>query len=157
MEKYDEALEDFGKALELDSTSTAFINDIAVIYYALGKTELAIKEMEKLIKIKKEDPLYYGNNALYYSKIDQFDKALENYTKAIELETENKDEYYINRASVYEKMYNWDSAWVDYIRAIELILLMNIIIQEEQIFCIKLINMRWLSIISSQLTIFHKI
>ena len=53
--------------------------------------------MEKLIKIK-EDPNNYGNIALYYSKIDQFDNALENYTKAIELETENKDIYYVNRA-----------------------------------------------------------
>ena len=54
-------------------------------------------------------------------------------------------------------MYNWDSAWVDYIRAIEIDPLDEYNYSRRADFCIKLINMRWLSIISSQLTIFHKI
>ena len=122
MEKYDEALKDYEKVFELDSTNLTALNDRAIIYDKLGKTELAIKEMEKLIKIEEDPlyyPLYYSNIALYYSNIDKFDNALENYTKAIELEIENKDKYYALRAHfVHEKTGNYELAIEDYSQAI---------------------------------------
>ena len=85
IDDYENSLKYLKIVEEKDSLYTKAINLKALIYDELGKTELAVKEMEKLIKIN-EDPLYYSNIALCYSKIDQFDNALENFTKAIELE-----------------------------------------------------------------------
>ena len=68
MKEYDEALKDYEKVLELDSTNTNSINNRAVIYDEIGKTELAIKEIEKIIKIKEDPSLLQQHSIILLPK-----------------------------------------------------------------------------------------
>ena len=56
--------------------------------------------------------------SLSYEHVGQYDKAIADYTKAIELEPDDLN--YKNRADCYKEMKQYEKAIVDYTKAIEL-------------------------------------
>merc|ERR1712156_527017 len=68
---------------------------------------------------KKAEAVKAKTEGNKHFKAKDFDKAIESYTKAIELDPE-KDEYHSNRANIYLSMEKWSEAELDANKALEL-------------------------------------
>lgn len=66
-----------------------------------------------------QDTNYYNNRGTAFSSKGDYDRAISDYTKAIELDPKNSDAYY-NRGNTYVMKGNFDLAISDFTRAIEL-------------------------------------
>lgn len=120
----DKAIEDYEKILKIDSTNLNAINGIGVIYKDLGKLDLAIKQFNKGIELENIDKnaaaYCYSNRASIYSEQNNIIQALQDYTKAIGLDSKNSGNYY-NRALFYVNFQNdYSKALEDFNEAIKL-------------------------------------
>jgi len=125
LEDYDKAIKDLSKAIELDPDDIYNYFSRGIAY---GKNQqynqsaadfLKIEEVDKDESFAKSDYLY-NNLALTFEYLEQYDRALEYYTKEINLRP-NYSTGYRNRAALYaEKLDDYEKAEADYIKAIEL-------------------------------------
>jgi tetratricopeptide (TPR) repeat protein len=67
-EKYDEAIEVYRKALEIDPGYTDAIHGLAMCYQAKGDLDAAIEITKKHIERDKEDILAWTNLSMFYQK-----------------------------------------------------------------------------------------
>lgn len=110
---YDMAIEYIDKALQLDSTSYAYINTRANVLDNAGRTKEAIVEISKCIE---KFPEYYGG---YYRRgwmkdhSGDTEGAIEDYTMAISIEPEYAYTY-LNRGNLYRILGNSDLAKADF-------------------------------------------
>jgi tetratricopeptide (TPR) repeat protein len=119
----DKAIEDYEKILKLDSININAINGIGLIFEVQGKLDLAIEQFNKGIKLENFDKsaaaYSYSNRANIYSKQDKLVQALEDYTKAIELDVFRAAMRYKIRGDFYrDKLNRPYDALVDYSIAI---------------------------------------
>ena len=85
LNRFDECLEDFKKAAELDpNVALTFINR-GNVYADMGQTRKAIDDYTRAIDLDPENGLAYSNRGLAWSGIRRFDMALPDFDKAIEL------------------------------------------------------------------------
>jgi len=120
-ENYDEALKDYATAIEIstdDWQTSRAINNSANIYWKEEKWELCIEEYTKAIAVS---PLavQYSNRGRVYQIIKDYDNAIIDMTKAIEL-GEKDPELYAYRAKCYIEMEKYTNALKDYDKAIDL-------------------------------------
>lgn len=98
LNKNKKALDDFEKILEIDSTDINALNYIGIILKDEGKYDLAIAQFEKGIALEITNPISaaycYSNRADIYVKQAKLTKALQDYTKAIELDPKNAEHYF---------------------------------------------------------------
>lgn len=80
---------------------------------------VAIQLMTKLVLSEPDQASHYANRGLMYSHLEDWDRALADYNKALELNPE-LDSAYNNRANLYAKQHNWLEALGDYDQAIDL-------------------------------------
>ncbi|GEO05707.1 hypothetical protein AAE02nite_33710 [Adhaeribacter aerolatus] len=124
---FDYAIEDYTKAIELNPSNAEY-------YYHRGLTRCdtkdykgAAKDFTKAIKlnsIRNEElkrllPYAYFYNAIAKERNGNYNKAIINYTRAIELNPSDA-EYYQNRGCANFEMNNFEAALADYTKAIEL-------------------------------------
>ena len=100
--------------------------DIADIYYLRGQNyfvkdslNLAMLDYEKAVELAPEVALYQERIGDTYSKMNEYDKAIDFYNKAILLD-KNKTTVYEYRAYAYEKKEDYFSALFDMNEAIKL-------------------------------------
>ena len=128
--KYDLALTDYAKAIELNSNiyqTARAINNRALIYEELGEIKLAIDEFSKILtstEIKNEIGDFYTskvftNRAGDWELLKFNDSALLDYTKAIDYDNSNADKY-SDRALFYYEQKEYNKSIVDFTRATEL-------------------------------------
>jgi len=120
-EKYDEALKDYATAFEIstdDYESMRAIANRANIYWGQEKLELSIEEYTKGLLIQ-ENQILYENRVGVYLELEDYDKAIADYTKIIELDKENPNSY-ADRANCYVEMEDYTNALEDFTRAIDL-------------------------------------
>ena len=94
-------------------------------YFDAGQLEEAITEYSQAIELDPEYALAYHHRGIAYAKKEQWDLAIADGTKAIELDPniELDPEYalaYNSRGIAYAKKGQWDSAITDYTKVIEL-------------------------------------
>jgi CHAT domain-containing protein/Tfp pilus assembly protein PilF len=87
--KYDEALESLKEIIKRDLTFSKAYRKIVWIYIYKNKLASAKDFFEKLIQENKANPGAYYGLGLYYKEKEEFNQAVENYKKAIELFTES--------------------------------------------------------------------
>ena len=117
--KYSEAIENYSKAIELDSNfAYAYINR-GVAYKLLGYLDKAIEDFSKAIELEPKDADTYYNRGLIYKIQDKLDLAIADYDKAIELNPKFA-EAYNNRGIIYYDQKILDKAIEDFSKAIEL-------------------------------------
>lgn len=126
-EKYDEAIAEFTKAIELAPQDVDSLLDRAAAYVAKGDFDRAIADYKKAIEMRPEqaesievDPNYasacISRGDTYYEKGD-FDRAIADYSHAIKSEFDLFDAY-AGRAKSYFRKKQYDQAWAD-VHAIE--------------------------------------
>ena len=98
----------------------ATLTNRGIIYMALENYESAIKDYSDALKLKPEFGEIHVNigNVYFLGKV--FDKAIEEYTTAIELETTKIHIAHINRGMAYESLGDFDNAETDYRLVMEL-------------------------------------
>ena len=84
--KYKEAISHYKTAVKLDDQCYQAYNNMAVLLSLTGKGKDAVKILNRGIQIKPDFPVYYKNLGIVYDTVlKKPDKALENYSKYLEL------------------------------------------------------------------------
>lgn len=88
-EKYEEATVSFQKALDIDSLNLNALRNLGFLLALAGDHKSAIKLWERADNYGVADADVYSNLGLSYAKLGQTEKALNNYSFAMELDQEN--------------------------------------------------------------------
>jgi tetratricopeptide (TPR) repeat protein len=98
----------------------ATLTNRGIIFMSLEDYEKAIQDYSAALNLKPEFGEIYVNigNVYFLGKV--FDKAIEQYTQAIDMETTKIHIAHINRGMAYESLGDFDSAETDYRMAMEL-------------------------------------
>ncbi|CRK94547.1 CLUMA_CG008049, isoform A [Clunio marinus] len=90
-EKYQEALNAYGRAIGLDATNPVFYCNRAAAYSRIGEYQKAVDDCNQAIRY---DPNYgkaFGRLGLAYSKMNRHQEAIDAYKNAIRIEPDNQD------------------------------------------------------------------
>ena len=93
MGKYDSALKDLSRAIELDSELASAYNNRGNCYRALGKYNQAFSDYAAAIERKADYADAYNNRGLLYEELGRFDLARNDLNRAIELSPEDARAY----------------------------------------------------------------
>ncbi|MCA2812917.1 MAG: tetratricopeptide repeat protein [Microcystis sp. M090S1] len=119
-QKYELALDDYNKAIELNPNHANAYNNRGNLYQDLQKYELALDDFNKAIEINPNFAILYYNRGVLYRLQEKYDLALSDYSKAIDINP-NFAEAYVNRGLLYqEDKKKYDLALSDINKAIEL-------------------------------------
>jgi len=89
-EKFEEAIEKYTKAIELDSSNQVFYCNRAAAFSKMEQHYAAVEDCQRALDM---DPKYgkaYGRMGLAYSSIHKHKEAVECFKKAIDIEPENE-------------------------------------------------------------------
>jgi len=115
MNKFDDAIRDINKVLELDPKLAIAYTDRGIAYEALGQAELAFSDYNKAIELDA----YYNRGLIRGANLGQYELAVQDFTKAIQLDANNVRAY-VNRGNAYYYLRQYEPALVDYNTAIDL-------------------------------------
>jgi small glutamine-rich tetratricopeptide repeat-containing protein alpha len=101
MEKYDEALKCYTKAIQLDGKNAVYYCNRAAAYSKLNNHSFALEDCRRAIQIDETYSKAYGRMGLAYASLNDHHRALECYKKAAELDPTN--ESYKNNLSIAEE------------------------------------------------------
>ena len=114
------ARKDYTKAMEIDSNCTKAYIKRSKVYWQLGDKDKALADVSLLIKINPEVPeAYIRRGFLYRNDFRDSEKALVDFFKAIELDSNNIDAYR-DRAFTYYHLEEYENALADYNKVIEI-------------------------------------
>ena len=83
LEKWQNAISVFKKAINCDSNFVEAYNNLGVAYIHLGEHENAIENYHKAIEIKKDYANAYNNLATHYDDIGNYNEAVKFYVNAL--------------------------------------------------------------------------
>ncbi len=110
--KDNKALQEYkkhGGRFELDEMKKLKFTNI----YRNDKKEIDEDEIERLVEEKEVNHWTYATEARLFADIEDYNKAIEYYTKAIKINP-NYDTYYFQRATAYKKSQDYHKALKDY-------------------------------------------
>ena len=110
LNKFDLAIGDYTRSIELRPDASGPRIQRVNAYRKTGQHKAALKECNDLIQFFG---LGFGSRASLMQELELFDKALEDYNKAIELEPQTPGPYW-NRATLYEQLGDIEHALADY-------------------------------------------
>jgi tetratricopeptide (TPR) repeat protein len=116
--RYDLALEDFNRGIELQPAYKNFYNNRAQSYFQLDSFELALADLDMAIKL---DPRYldaYLNKGQVLMTMKDYDHAVWVYSKAIEM-APYRAKMYLARAEAYLELDQREDALADFRKAVE--------------------------------------
>jgi tetratricopeptide (TPR) repeat protein len=122
LENYNNAKKDLESQLQLDPKDFKSLANLIGIKKKLELYEEALADYEKILKEFPNQPdlhKLYNNRASLYQEIKNYEKALEDANKALEI----KDDYdigYLNRGEIYMKLGNEKKACQDFKKALKL-------------------------------------
>ena len=73
---FEEAIEEYDKAIELDPNDPDYHNNKGVALYELHRYEEAIEEFDKAIELDPSNPSYYYYKGLAQEKLNQNSKKV---------------------------------------------------------------------------------
>ncbi len=102
LKNYPEALESLKQAIELDPNNSTVLHQLGAMMNEQKSPE-CVKFYEKCLEINSRSYLAYNGLGNFYLKTNQFEKAENYYTKAIEINPKRSAKIYKNRAYLREK------------------------------------------------------
>ncbi len=100
-----DALESLKQAIELDENNSTALNLFGAMLNVQNSSD-CVKYYEKCLQINNRSYLTYNGLGNFYLKTNQFEKAENYYTKAIEINSKRSAKIYKNRAYLREKQNN---------------------------------------------------
>lgn len=116
---YNEAMEAFTNAIELDPKLARAYVARGVAYANLGNNQQAIKDFDRAIELDPKDEKAYNNRGVAYANLGDYQQAIRDLDRAIELDPKLAAAYH-SRGTVYFMLGNTQQAIRDYDRAIEI-------------------------------------
>jgi len=98
--KYEQAISEYIKAIEINPNYADAYNNRGVSYYNQGKYEQAISDYTRAIKLNPKYADAYNNRGIVYYDQGQHNQAIKDYSKAIEVNKSYAKAYH-NRGLVY--------------------------------------------------------
>lgn len=99
--QYDQAIEDFNKAIFIDPNYTDAYNNRGAAYSEKGQYDRAIEDYTKVISIDPNHAdAYYSRGFIYYHE-GQYDRAIEDVNKAISIDPNHARDAYNLRGIIY--------------------------------------------------------
>lgn len=118
-EKYEEAIQAFTKALELNPQDSVTYYNRGLAYSMVDEGEKAIEDYTKALELNPQYSSAYNNRGVVYNELGENEKAIEDYTKALEINPKYSDAYY-NRGFSYSALGENEKAIEDYTEAIRI-------------------------------------
>jgi len=116
----DKANEDYTNAMEIDSNCIQAYIKRNKVYWLLGDSDKAFANASLLIKNNPDDPAgYLERGFLYRNNFSDSEKALVDYSKAIELDS-NSINAYRSRAFTYYRLEEYENALADFNKVIDI-------------------------------------
>jgi tetratricopeptide (TPR) repeat protein len=112
MERYEEAIADFSKALELSPAYSAAYYNRGTCHGRAGRYDEAIADFSKALDLDPKDADAYYNRGISYEKKGDHDQAVADFTKTLEVMPGHAGAY-LNRAAVYLAKEDYEKAWDD--------------------------------------------
>ena len=97
-----EALESLKQAIEIDPNNSTALHLLGAMMNEQNSSE-CVKFYEKCLEVNNRSYLTYNGLGNFYLKTNQFEKAENYYTKAIEIDPKRSAKIYKNRAYLREK------------------------------------------------------
>jgi len=119
MSKYDEALADFNRAIELDDKLDWAIANRGLTYRLMDKYDEALVDFNRALELDDKYAWAIANRGLTYRLMSRYAEALADFTRALELD----DKYawaIASRGETYRLLGKYDEALADFTRALEL-------------------------------------
>ncbi len=116
---YEEAVESFSRAIELNPRSADSYRGRGDAYFYLEKYDKSLEDYNKACGLEPENEWSFMDRGFLYKVLKLYDNALMDYNTAIELNSRS-DRAYEHRADVYAGLRQYEKALDDYNRAIEL-------------------------------------
>lgn len=108
-EKYEQAIENFKKAIEIDDSVFDYHYNLGLAYIRIEKYDLAIESFKKGLAINSKDADIYLNLGLAFYNTGEFGKAVAAYKKAISNNSNDPDSY-SNAGIAYCALKNYKEA-----------------------------------------------
>jgi tetratricopeptide (TPR) repeat protein len=112
------AVSDLNKVLQLDVTDTlakkqllSILFQLAMQHYHEADTTKALHYLESYIELNQKDDIVFFNYGVILSAKNEKEKAIQNFSKAIDINSNNT--YYLARAVDYFLMKNYDACLPD--------------------------------------------
>ncbi len=118
-EKYNEAIQDYGKAIELDPKDAWSFIGRGDAYVAQGKYEEAIRDYSKAVGVDPKNAWSFIGRGKTCAKQKKYDDAILDYNRAIELNPKSSLSF-TRRGLAYAGKGKYDEAIRDYDEAVEL-------------------------------------
>jgi TonB family protein len=90
MGEYDAAINDYTKAIELNSKEASIYFSRGMAFYNKQSFNRAIADFDKAIELDADESMAYYNRGNALEKVGNFEKALGDYQKAVELDADNE-------------------------------------------------------------------
>ncbi len=118
--KFDEAIADFKTVLKLDPDGAGPIFNLSWTYFEAERFEECLAHCDIMTQAH---PDYFSGWTLrgsVFEKLGKLDEALENYSRAINLDPEIVGNCYLERGKLYERLGKKDLAAADYAKLLKL-------------------------------------
>ena len=119
LDKYNEAIRHYTRAISLDSTQTVAFFNRGIAYFDQGMYSKSIKDMSRVIADDDRYEMPYFFRGTSYAHLQRLQEALNDLSRSIELNPA-LSETYKNRALVYEMGKQYDLALADFTAAFNL-------------------------------------
>jgi tetratricopeptide (TPR) repeat protein len=117
--KYDDAINQFKKAIDINPEYAAAYNIRGIAYSMQGEYEKAISDFTKAVEIDTNYADAYTNRGLVFENRGEYNQAIMNYNQAIGIDSIQSFAY-CNRGLIYSELGQYERAISDYTRAIEI-------------------------------------
>lgn len=118
-ERYDEALADFNRAIDLDPHNAWAIASRGQAYQATERYDDALADLNRAIELRPEYTWAIVSRAETYLDMENDDDALADFNRAVDLDPQNTWAI-VSRAQAYQSMKRNDEALADFNRAVDL-------------------------------------
>jgi len=118
-ERYDRALDDFGRALRLDPDYVDALAGRATTYHLMGRYDDALADLDRVIELDPGDDQAIIDRVDAYRMMDRYDEALADAERVLERDPASVPAI-AARGQTYQAMERYDDALAEFTRAIEL-------------------------------------
>ncbi|ACL05116.1 Tetratricopeptide TPR_2 repeat protein [Desulfatibacillum aliphaticivorans] len=118
--RYDEALQDFDKAVDMQPDSALNYINRGNVYADMGDVERAIEDYNQAITLDPNNGLAYSNRGLAWSSLKRFDQAIPDLDKAIAFGHEGVYKSLMKRGVIRYGTKDYNGAVEDFSRVIKM-------------------------------------